>query len=228
MILEVDGRRIIERGDVYYRGAHVASSSSSSPTRTPTSTRTETTKAAATDDNKAKAKAATPVGPPPGWSGKKDCGFLGLGCMLRRQDQTSSTSSPAERRFDEREEVAFSVEPYPSQAGVNLDANLTFAATTTVNDTQTQTPEVEVLTLTVTYTEMVMPNATSSITLSSSIIPSQQPIASAIGYDNEEGDDGGDLVGISGVQAQDEDDGSGVGFQGLFFRCASSSAHLHP
>lgn len=232
MVLEVEGRRVIERGDVYYRGVRVPKPPPPPP---PPTTKTSTsTKEAETQGGKEKtAETAskpkpTTGGPPAGWSGggsaKQDCGLLGLACLQRRGGQPEVT-------FD----VGFNV---------NGDGTVTQTMTTTTTATRiitaTQSVEPEVITLTISEWETVAPNASTTTmtkTITSTVTSTSTSTGLANGtYDTEEGDDGGDLVTSEedpdsedddgngegdgdGGRDGDEDEESGVGFQGLFFRC---------
>lgn len=246
MALEVDGRRVIERGDVYYRGVRppppppptpTPPSPPSSSARVSSSKSTEKEK---TSETASKAKPTT-NGPPAGWSGggggKQDCGLLGLGCLRKRGGV-----------FPPRREVAFDV-----GSNVNLEGTIQLTETKAMTSTMTRTVTVtqsvkpEVVTLGISEWETVAPNATTTTTatrtIRSTVTSTATSTVAAKGtYDAEEGDDGGDVV-ISEDDDDPEDNGdahgdgdrddeSGVGFQGLFFRCAlpptfTSTLHLN-
>lgn len=241
MVLEVDGRRVIERGDVYYRGVRPPPPPPPLKTSTSMSGPKETSTKERTSETASKAKPTS--GPPAGWSGggKQDCGLLGLGCLQNREVDVAPR----------QQEVAFDV-------GSNVNSEetirppetttMTTTSTTTRIVTATQSIKPEVVTLNISEWETVAPNRTTTTTTTTRTITSTvtstatSTVAANGTYDAEEGDDGGDVV-ISEDDDDSEDNGdahgdgdrddeSGVGFQGLFFRCAlpptfTSTLHLN-
>lgn len=218
MVLEVDGKRVIERGDVYYRGVKPpppppppSFPPSQAKTKEGTKEKSETTSA-----NKAK---STTSGPPDGWSsgsgGKQDCGLLGLGCLQGREKVEVAP----------RREVVFDTDAGPR----GVDEAQTTTTTTTRIVTATQSVEPDVITLAISEWETVAPNATvttTTRTVTSTVTSTASGATSTNGtYDAEEGTDGGDFVvseNDDGNADADADEESGVGFQGLFFRCVLS------
>lgn len=226
MVLEVDGKRVIERGDVYYRGVPPPPPPPSPPpppalpsAQAKTKEGTKEKSSETTSVNKAK---STTSGPPGEWSGgtsggKQDCGLLGLGCLQEREKVEVAP----------RREVVFEAD-----AGAEgVDMTQTMATTRTV--TATQSVEPDVITLVISEWKTVAPNATVAImtkTITSTVTSTAIGATSTnVTYDAEEGSDGGDFVASEdddGNVNADSDEESGVGFQGLFFRCVLCSAFL--